>query len=82
MRHVDCACPGGVQVGYSKIVFFDEPTTGLDPASRKRVHAILEGAKRNRAVVLTVLVCPKRAVPCPHPPHPPRPIHPPTNNTD
>ena len=42
------------QVGRSKIVFFDEPTTGLDPASRKRVHAILEAAKQQRAVILTV----------------------------
>jgi ABC-type multidrug transport system ATPase subunit len=41
-------------VGHSRIVFFDEPTTGLDPGSRKRVHAILQRMKAGRAVVLTV----------------------------
>lgn len=45
-------------VGRSRIVFFDEPTTGLDPGSRKRVHAILEAAKKGRAVVLTVRLLP------------------------
>jgi ABC-type multidrug transport system ATPase subunit len=40
-------------VGYSRIIFLDEPTTGLDPASRRKIWAIISRAKRNRAIVLT-----------------------------
>jgi ABC-type multidrug transport system ATPase subunit len=40
-------------VGYSRIIFLDEPTTGLDPASRRKIWAIISRAKHNRAIVLT-----------------------------
>jgi ABC-type multidrug transport system ATPase subunit len=40
-------------VGDSKIVFLDEPTTGLDAASRRQIWAIIRRAKRGRAIILT-----------------------------
>lgn len=40
-------------VGDSRIVFLDEPTTGLDAASRRQIWAIIRRAKRGRAIILT-----------------------------
>jgi ABC-type multidrug transport system ATPase subunit len=40
-------------VGHSKIVFLDEPTTGLDPASKRQLWKIISAAKANRAIILT-----------------------------
>lgn len=40
-------------VGDSRIVFLDEPTTGLDAASRRQIWAIVRRAKRGRAIILT-----------------------------
>ena len=42
-------------VGNSEIVFLDEPTTGLDPASRRAIWRIIENAKRvkSRAMIMT-----------------------------
>jgi len=39
--------------GDSRIIFLDEPTTGLDPASRRRIWEIISVAKQNRAILLT-----------------------------
>ncbi|CAM0910277.1 unnamed protein product [Alopecurus aequalis] len=40
-------------IGDPKVVFMDEPSTGLDPASRNNLWSVLKEAKENRAIVLT-----------------------------
>jgi len=40
-------------VGQPKALFLDEPTTGLDPLSRRKVWSMVEELKRERIVVLT-----------------------------
>lgn len=40
-------------VGDPRVIFLDEPTTGLDPANRRQFWKILSGVKANRAIVLT-----------------------------
>ncbi|KAJ3095341.1 hypothetical protein HDU97_007031, partial [Phlyctochytrium planicorne] len=37
----------------ARIVFLDEPTTGLDPLSRRKVWKVIQEIKQNRVVVLT-----------------------------
>ncbi|XP_042506376.1 ABC transporter A family member 7-like isoform X2 [Macadamia integrifolia] len=40
-------------IGNPKIVYMDEPGTGLDPASRKNLWNVIKHAKRDRAIILT-----------------------------
>ncbi|KAL3528348.1 hypothetical protein ACH5RR_007670 [Cinchona calisaya] len=40
-------------IGEPKLLILDEPTTGMDPISRRHVWDIIENAKTGRAVVLT-----------------------------
>ncbi|KAJ7195011.1 hypothetical protein O6H91_Y513100 [Diphasiastrum complanatum] len=40
-------------IGDPKIVYLDEPTTGMDPVTRRHVWDIIENAKRGRAIILT-----------------------------
>ena len=40
-------------IGNPKIMFMDEPTTGMDPVSRRDVWALIQRLKRNRVMVLT-----------------------------
>jgi len=40
-------------LGDPLLVFLDEPTTGMDPISRRHVWDIIEESKRGRAIVLT-----------------------------
>jgi len=44
---------GLATVGDPEYVFLDEPSTGLDPLSRRRLWSILEGFKTGRVLVLT-----------------------------
>ncbi|KAM2487738.1 hypothetical protein ACFX1W_039631 [Malus domestica] len=40
-------------IGDPKLIILDEPTTGMDPITRRHVWDVIEGAKRGRAIVLT-----------------------------
>ncbi|KAJ6418384.1 hypothetical protein OIU84_001705 [Salix udensis] len=40
-------------LGDPKLVILDEPTTGMDPISRRHVWDIIQNAKKGRAIVLT-----------------------------
>ncbi|KAE8661779.1 ABC transporter A family member 4 [Hibiscus syriacus] len=40
-------------IGDPKVVYMDEPSTGLDPASRNSLWSVVKQAKRDRAIILT-----------------------------
>ena len=40
-------------VGGSKVVFLDEPTSGMDPYSRRSTWQILQNAREGRVLILT-----------------------------
>ncbi|KMZ69468.1 ABC transporter A family member [Zostera marina] len=40
-------------IGDPKVVYMDEPSTGLDPASRNSLWNAVKAAKENRAIILT-----------------------------
>ena len=40
-------------IGDPKIIFLDEPTTGMDPVNRRHVWSFIEKFKQDRVVVLT-----------------------------
>ncbi|KAL0416472.1 UNVERIFIED_CONTAM: ABC transporter A family member 7 [Sesamum latifolium] len=40
-------------IGDPKVVYMDEPSAGLDPASRNMLWNVVKHAKRNRAIILT-----------------------------
>lgn len=40
-------------IGNPKLVILDEPTTGMDPITRRHVWDIIEDAKKGRSIVLT-----------------------------
>ncbi|XWS51101.1 hypothetical protein CRYUN_Cryun12cG0147500 [Craigia yunnanensis] len=40
-------------IGDPKVVYMDEPSTGLDPASRNSLWSVVKRAKQDRAIILT-----------------------------
>lgn len=40
-------------IGKPKVVYLDEPSTGLDPASRRTLWEVVKSSKRGRAIILT-----------------------------
>jgi len=40
-------------IGDPKIIFMDEPTTGMDPVSRRHVWNLIQELKQNRVIILT-----------------------------
>ncbi|ORX80541.1 P-loop containing nucleoside triphosphate hydrolase protein [Anaeromyces robustus] len=46
-------CVGIALLGNPKYIFLDEPTTGLDPVSRKKIWKILNAIKRDNIIFLT-----------------------------
>ncbi len=40
-------------IGNPRIIFMDEPTTGMDPVSRRSVWALIQKLKKNKLVILT-----------------------------
>lgn len=40
-------------IGNPKIIFLDEPTTGMDPVSRRSVWNTIERAKKDKVIILT-----------------------------
>ena len=49
-RRLSCAIS---LIGEPAVTYMDEPSTGLDPASRRQLWGTIADAKRGKAVVLT-----------------------------
>lgn len=47
-------------IGDPKVVYMDEPSTGLDPASRNELWNVVMKAKRDRAILLSLRIPWKR----------------------
>ena len=51
-----CSCICDTLVTHScplQVVFLDEPTTGMDPVTRREVWNVIERAKAGRVIILT-----------------------------
>ncbi|KAL6583951.1 ATP-binding cassette sub- A member 2 [Orobanche minor] len=57
-----CSYSGGMKrrlsvaialIGEPKLLILDEPTTGMDPITRRHVWDVIENAKKGRAIILT-----------------------------
>jgi ABC-type multidrug transport system ATPase subunit len=40
-------------IGNPRIIFFDEPTTGMDPVSRRNVWELMQSLKKDKTIILT-----------------------------
>ncbi|TMW86787.1 hypothetical protein EJD97_020884 [Solanum chilense] len=40
-------------IGDPKVLFLDEPTTGMDPITRRHIWSVIEAAKQGRSIILT-----------------------------
>ncbi|KAN0033049.1 hypothetical protein ACTA71_011257 [Dictyostelium dimigraforme] len=40
-------------IGDPKIIFMDEPSTGLDPASKRRIYSLVKEIKKDKVIILT-----------------------------
>lgn len=40
-------------IGNPKILFLDEPTTGMDPKSRRQVWSLIQKLKKDKSIILT-----------------------------
>eukprot|EP01083_Nonionella_stella_P144520 451369_1 len=40
-------------IGGSKVIYLDEPTSGMDPENRRKVWDIIQKEKKNRCIILT-----------------------------
>lgn len=46
-------CVGIALIGNPKIVFLDEPTSGMDPSSRRQIWSLLQSRRNGRVIFLT-----------------------------
>ena len=64
-------------IGDPKIVILDEPTTGLDPLTRRQIWEILQQLKRGRSTILTTVGTRPTPAAARRAAHAPRNAHPP-----
>ena len=63
VKNAQCSCfSGGMKrrlsvaisaIGNPSVIFFDEPTTGMDPVSRRAVWQLMQDLKKDKTIILT-----------------------------